>query len=66
MPVSRQTHLVAALILLVAFGLGHFLSHRWVYLGLLPTFGLTLDAVTGICPATLLLNSMPWNRAKTV
>lgn len=58
---DRQTHLVAGLLLLTAFGLAEFVGPRWIYLALLPAFGLLLDPVTGICPMTLILKKMPWN-----
>lgn len=62
---NRQTHLVAALILAAAFALSLFVSRNWIYLALLPAFGLTLDALTGICPMTLILKSCPWNKHPT-
>jgi len=58
---DRQTHLVAGLMLAAAFLLSHFVSPGWIYLALLPAFGLMLDALTGICPMTLILRRMPWN-----
>ncbi|MBS1717345.1 MAG: rhodanese-like domain-containing protein [Armatimonadetes bacterium] len=58
---DRQTHFVAGLLLLAAFGLSLTVSPGWIYLALLPTFGLMLDALTGICPMTLILKRMPWN-----
>ena len=61
--VSRQTHLVASVLLIAAFILANTVNPGWIYLALLPTFGLMLDALTGICPMTLILRQMPWNRA---
>lgn len=58
---ERQTHLVAGLILVAAFLLAAVVDRRWIYLALLPAFGLLLDASTGICPMTMLLRRMPWN-----
>ncbi|MCB8933308.1 MAG: DUF2892 domain-containing protein [Fimbriimonadaceae bacterium] len=58
---DRQTHLVAGLMLGAAFLLAGWVDPRWIYLALLPTFGLLLDALTGVCPMTLLLKRMPWN-----
>lgn len=59
--VDRQTHLVAGLLLLSAFILFRSVNQGWIYLALLPTFGLLMDAVTGICPMSLLLKLAPWN-----
>lgn len=58
---DRQTHLVAGLLLVASFVLYRNVSSRWIYLALLPAFGLLLDAFTGICPMTLFLKQMPWN-----
>jgi hypothetical protein len=58
---DRQTHLVAGLMLGTAFLLARSVDARWIYLALLPTFGLLLDALTSVCPMTLLLKRMPWN-----
>ncbi|MCW5937272.1 MAG: rhodanese-like domain-containing protein [Fimbriimonadaceae bacterium] len=58
---TRQAHLAAGLILLAALVLANEVALGWVYLALLPTFGLLLHALTGICPMTLALKRMPWN-----
>ena len=58
---DRQTHLVAGLLLVASFVLYRNVSSGWIYLALLPTFGLLLDAFTGICPMTLILKKLPWN-----
>lgn len=61
--IDRQTHLVAGLILAAAFGLSLTVHANWIYLALLPAFGLLLDGLTGVCPMTLILRRMPWNRS---
>lgn len=58
---DRQTHLVAALMLVAALVLAALVDPSWMYLALLPIFGLLLDATTGVCPMTLILRRMPWN-----
>jgi ABC-type polysaccharide/polyol phosphate export permease len=60
--IDRQTHLVAGLMLVAAFVLWRTVHPNWIYLALLPAFGLLLDATTGICPMTLMLRLLPWNR----
>ncbi len=62
MSISRQTHLVAGLILVTAFALHHWVASRWIYLATLPAFGLLLDATTGICLMSIILEKMPWNK----
>ena len=59
---SRQTHLVAGLMLVTALVLAKTVEPNWAYLAALPAFGLLLDATTGICPMTLILKKMPWNQ----
>ena len=58
---NRQTHLVAGLLLVAALILHFAVAPNWIFLAALPTFGLLLDAITGICPMTLILRKMPWN-----
>lgn len=60
---DRQAHLVAGLLLILAFLLSHFVAPAWIYLALLPMFGLTLDGLTGFCPMRVILRACPWNRA---
>jgi rhodanese-related sulfurtransferase len=57
----RQTHLVAGIMLTTALVMGYSGQPLWFYLACLPAFGLMLDAITGICPMTLLLRKAPWN-----
>lgn len=63
---DRQTHLVAGLMLVAAFVLSATVNPNWIFLAALPAFGLLLDAVTGICPMTLILAKMPWNRVSAL
>lgn len=61
-PIIRQVHLVASLIILVAF-LGYFFAHpNFIYLAMLVGFGLALDGLTGFCPMTKILSKLPWNK----
>ena len=57
----RQTHLVAGIMLITALSMGLTGHPAWFYLACLPAFGLMLDAITGICPMTLMLKKAPWN-----
>lgn len=56
-----QTHLVAGIMLTTALVMGFTGHPAWFYLACLPAFGLMLDAITGICPMTLMLKRAPWN-----
>lgn len=58
---DRQSHFVAGLLLAAAFILSALVSPGWIYLAVLPAFGLLLDALTGYCPMTQILRRMPWN-----
>jgi rhodanese-related sulfurtransferase len=57
----RQTHLVAGTMLITALSMGLRGHPAWFYLACLPAFGLMFDAITGICPMTLILKKAPWN-----
>lgn len=58
---DRQAHLVAGLLLVIAFALFFTGTTAGIYIALLPAFGLTLDGLTGICPMRMILKAMPWN-----
>ena len=64
--IERQTHFVAGLMLVTALALGTFVAPLWYALALLPTFGLFLDALTGFCPMSAILQKFPWNRSRAV
>lgn len=57
MSVPRQAHLAAGLILAAAFALSLWVARAWIYLALVPTFGLLLHALTGICPVLTVARS---------
>lgn len=59
--VTRQAHLVAAVMVWTSLLMAITVSYNWIWLSALPGFGLLLDATTGVCPMTLLLGRMPWN-----
>ncbi|MBS1705466.1 MAG: rhodanese-like domain-containing protein [Armatimonadetes bacterium] len=61
--IDRQAHFVAATILAASLYVGHSVNPVWFNLAGLPLFGLTLDALTGFCPVTVLLKQMPWNKS---
>lgn len=63
--VTRQTHFVAGVLVWAAVLLSFNVDTRWTALAALPGFGLLLDAMTGICPMTMLLKRAPWNTRTT-
>ena len=59
--IDRQAHFFAGTLIVLAFVLSGAVSPGWIYLAALPGFGLLLDAITGVCPVSLLLKRAPWN-----
>lgn len=66
MSLGRQTHLVGGIVLLTGIAMSLTISQGWIALSALPGFGMLLDAATGICPITLILKKMPWNRSASL
>lgn len=64
MSLVRQAHLVAAIMIFSGFILAKTANESFIYLALLPGFGLTLDALTGFCPMTKFLSTLPFNKNK--
>ena len=64
LPTLRQAFVVAALMILAAFLLAEILHPDWIYLALLPAFGLLFSGLTGICPMVYILQTMPWNHTQ--
>ncbi|MCD5382078.1 MAG: DUF2892 domain-containing protein [Candidatus Pacebacteria bacterium] len=62
LPTLRQAFVVASLMIIVAFVLARVVHPDWIYLALLPAFGLMLSGLTGFCPMIFILQALPWNR----
>lgn len=62
LPTIRQAFVIAALIIFLAFVLAHSLHPDFVYLALLPAFGLLLSGTVGFCPLVFFLQLLPGNR----
>lgn len=62
LPTIRQAFVVASAIIIAAFVLAKVVDPRFIYLALLPAFGLMLSGVTGFCPMVLILQKLPWNK----
>lgn len=64
LPTLRQAFAVASFLVIAAFALAHYVHPDWIYLALLPAFGLLFSALIGVCPMIMILQAMPWNRKK--
>ena len=62
LPTLRQTFVAASLLIVAAFVLAKAVDPRWMYLALLPAFGLMLAGLSGFCPMVAILQKMPWNK----
>lgn len=62
LPTIRQAFVVASAIIIAAFVLAKVVDPSFIYLALLPAFGLMLSGVTGFCPMVLILQKLPWNK----
>jgi hypothetical protein len=63
LPTLRQSFIVASIIIIVAFILAHVLHPDFVYLALLPAFGLMFSGLTGFCPMAYFLQLLPGNKS---
>lgn len=61
LPTLRQAFVLASLLIVLGYVLAHFVHPYFIYLPLLPAFGLMLSGLTGFCPMLLILQALPWN-----
>lgn len=62
LPTVRQAFIAASIIIILAFVLGHKVHPDFLYLALLPAFGLMVSGLFGVCPMIMILQRMPWNK----
>jgi len=62
LPILRQTHVGAGIIVLVGVILSLLVHPSWIALSAFAGAGLTLAGLTGFCGMAILLQWMPWNR----
>ncbi len=63
--ILRQVFIVAALIIVIGYVLGHFVHEGFgFYLPLLVAAGLSFAGIVGICPMAYIIEKMPWNKNK--
>jgi hypothetical protein len=65
LPTLRQAFVVASAIIIVAFVLANIMHPNFIYLAMLPAFGLLFSGLTGFCPMIFLLQLLPGNEAKS-
>lgn len=62
LPTLRQAFVVASSIIILSFVLAHKVHPDFLYLALLPAFGLMISGLFGVCLMTNILQRMPWNK----
>ena len=65
MALDRQALTVAAIMILVSVALALTVNFNWIYLALLPGFGLLTAGLTGFCLMGIILGKAPWNQPRT-
>jgi hypothetical protein len=61
---ERQVRLIAGLLVAVGSLLALLVDNRWAYLSGFVGLGLTFAGLTDFCAMAILLQKMPWNRAR--
>ena len=64
LPTLRQAFVAAALMIIAALLLSKVVHPDWIYLALLPAFGLLFSGLSGFCPLVFMLQSLPGNKQK--
>jgi len=62
LPTLRQAFVAAALMIIAALLLAKVAHPDWIYLALLPAFGLLFSGLSGFCPLVFMLQSLPGNK----
>lgn len=65
LPTLRLSFIVASLIIILAIVLAEIIHSGWIYLALLPAFGLLLSGLTGFCPMVYFLQLLPSNKVNS-
>ena len=65
LPLMRQVHIAAGLLILAGTMLSLMVSALWIGLAMFVGAGLFIAGATGFCGMGLLLAKMPWNRPAT-
>lgn len=62
LPTVRQAFVAASVIIILGYVLAHKVHPDFIYLPLLPAFGLMISGLFGVCPMIMILQRMPWNK----
>lgn len=62
LPTLRQAFIVASLLIFMAFVLTIISSPYFIFLALLPAFGMMIAGLTGFCPMVYFLQKLSWNK----
>ena len=62
LPTLRQSFVAASALIILAFALAKVVHPDWIYVALLPAFGLMFSGIVGFCPMIMILQSLPWNK----
>lgn len=65
LPTLRQAFVIASVIIIAAFVLANTLHPNFIYVALLPAFGLLFSGLTGFCPMLFFLQLLPGNRSES-
>jgi len=64
LPTLRQAFVVASLLIILGYILGHVVHPYFMALPLIVAGGLLFSGLAGICPMVYILQLMPWNKRK--
>lgn len=62
LPTIRQAFIIASLLIVAAFILERTVHPNFIYLALLPAFGLMISGLFGFCPMIFFLQLLPGNK----
>lgn len=63
--ILRQVQIFASIMVFIAFLGARYVHPNFIYLTLLVGTGLAIAGCTGVCPAALIFQKMPWNKNST-
>lgn len=58
MSVERAIRILAGSMVLISVGLAHWVDERWLFLGVFVGLNLIQSAITGFCPAEIVLRKL--------
>jgi hypothetical protein len=58
MKMENAIRILAGTMVLISLGLAHWVDHRWLFLGVFVGINLIQSAITGFCPAEIILRKL--------